>query len=167
MTLPYPRHVPFFEMLYYGQRLGVVNDDRVAILDVKPGRVLEHHLFVDGFVRFRNFDRFALQRIVQLLRTGKEGGSSLDHAPSGLDAHGVHHQREGGEDFGDAAAVKGRADMDKVQRAKSVSFLQDSLNGRCTNIRFILFERMKTERGGLDGGCRVRHCFFGRDLFGL
>jgi hypothetical protein len=77
MALPYPRRVSFLEMRYQWQGLRVMNNDRVAILDVKPGCVLEHHLLVDGFVCFGNPDRFALQCVVQLLRASEECRSSL------------------------------------------------------------------------------------------
>jgi hypothetical protein len=158
MTLPDPGRISFLEILYQGQRLGIVNDDCIAILYVKSGRIFEHDLFVDGFIGIRNVDHFPLQCVVQLLGAGKKGRSSLNHAPSGCDAHGVEYQRERSEDFGDAAAVKRRADMNKMQRAKRVTLLEDSLDGCCANERLVLFQGMKTQRGGLDGGCRFgRH----------
>jgi hypothetical protein len=48
--------------------------------------------------------------------------------------------------------------MDKMQRAKRVTLLEDSFDGCCANERLVLFQGMKTQRGGLDGGCRFgRH----------
>jgi hypothetical protein len=54
-----------------------VNDDCIAILYVKSGRIFEHDLFVDGFIGIRNVDHFPLQCVVQLLGAGKKGRSSL------------------------------------------------------------------------------------------
>ena len=66
-------------------------------------------------------------------------------------------KRERGENFGHAAAVKRRADMDKMKGPQRLSFLQYSLDGGCTDERLIFLEGMETERAGLDGGCRFGH----------
>jgi hypothetical protein len=50
MALPYPMCISFLEVVDQRQWLGVVNDDRVGILDVKPGRILEHDPFINGFL---------------------------------------------------------------------------------------------------------------------
>src|SRR5215203_1615944 len=94
------------------------------LLEMKPERVLKYHLFVNYLLGVGKRDAFALQGIVKLFRTGEESGRALDHAPAGLDADRIHHQRQRGQDFCDAAAIEGRADVHNMLRANTISLPQ-------------------------------------------
>ena len=76
VALPYPRRVPVLEVSHQRQRLWIVDDDGVAVFDVKPGRIFEHDLLIDCLLRFGELDRFALQRVVEFFGAAEKGRRS-------------------------------------------------------------------------------------------
>src|SRR5882757_8835523 len=81
VALPDPGHRPFWEMAHQRKRLRVVHDYGVAGAQMKPGGILEHHLFVEFLLDGGDLDALALQRVMQLLRAAEEGWRSLDQVP--------------------------------------------------------------------------------------
>src|SRR5215216_3976054 len=53
VTLPQPRHLPIGKIRDKRQRLRIVDDDRVALFEVKPRCILEYDLFVYGSLGIR------------------------------------------------------------------------------------------------------------------
>jgi hypothetical protein len=92
MTLPQPRHFAIGEMVDQRQRLGIVHDDRVAIVKVKACAIFEYNLLVDCLFNVRKIDVLALQRVVKLFGAAKEAWRSLNQMPVGFDPCCVHHQ---------------------------------------------------------------------------
>src|SRR5438477_11917345 len=95
-------------MPYQGQRLRIVHDYCVALLQMDASGILKHNLFVYRRVGIGEFDLITLQGIVELLRAAEESRRTLNQMPIGFDTDRVHHQRQWRENFGDAAAIKGR-----------------------------------------------------------
>ena len=102
----------------------------------------------------------ALQRVVELLGAIEEGRRALYQVPSGFDAECVHHQRKRCQDFGDAAAIKRRADMDDMRIARVIGLSCYPLDGRRSDQRLVLLERMQAQRGFFDGRRCYRHSCF-------
>ena len=50
MALPYPRRFSIWDQADQGKRLGIVNDNRIGLLDVEPQSILERYLLVDRLV---------------------------------------------------------------------------------------------------------------------
>ena len=74
---------------------------------------------------------------MELLRAGEKRGRPLDHAPPGFDPEGIEDQRKRRQDFRDTTAIERRADVDDVQRAEAISFLQYAFGCRITDQRRI------------------------------
>jgi hypothetical protein len=60
-------------------------------------------------------DGRSLQQVVNLLGAREEILRTLNHAPTGFDAHAVHQQRQRREDLGDAAAVERGANVNHIK----------------------------------------------------
>ena len=82
-------------------------DDDVVELALEQQRVVEHLLEVGALHRRGPLERRALQRVVHLLRDAEELVAAVDHLPLGLDAEIAQQRDVGGEQLGDAAAVRG------------------------------------------------------------
>ena len=127
---------------------------------MKPGGILEYDFFVDGLLGVGEADGLALQGIVELLGAVEKGRRALDLPPSGFDAECVHRQGERRQDLGDATAVKGRVDVDHMRIARVIGLSSYPLDGRRSDQRLVLVERMQAQRGFLDGRRCYRHrCF--------
>ena len=67
MALPEPGHVAIGKMLDRRQRVRVVYDNGVAILQMQAGGIFEHDMLVDRPLGIGQRDIFTLKCIVQLL----------------------------------------------------------------------------------------------------
>jgi hypothetical protein len=139
------------------QRLRIVNDDCVAIFEMEPGCILQHDLFVYGSLCFRQTQVLTLQGVVQLLCAAEKPGCSLDEMPIRVDAHRIHHQRQGREQFGDAAAVECGTDVGDTHPADTISLPRYPFRDRRADQGFVLFDRMKAKLGPLNSGVKSRH----------
>ena len=90
MTLPDPRRTAISKVAHQGDRLRIVNDNRVVAFQVEAQGVLSNYLLVNGFFGGGQFDLRALQGVMDLLGAGEESRGSLNHMPACLDAHRVH-----------------------------------------------------------------------------
>ena len=86
---------------------------------------------------------------MNLLGDQEKGRRALNHSPAGFKADRIHQKRERCKDFGDAAPVKRRADVNAVQRANPLSLAQDAFDGCGADERFVLFETTQAQRWGL------------------
>lgn len=77
---------------------------------------------------------------MELLCADEKVRSSLDHSPARLDAHRVHEQCQRSQHFGGSAAIKGGADMNRVQTFQSCSFLKDPLDRVRPNEGRVIFD---------------------------
>jgi hypothetical protein len=151
MTLPQPRHLPIGKMRDKRQRLKIVDDDRVAFVEVKSRCVLKYHFFVYGSLGIRPTQGLTLQGVMQFLGASEKTGRALNQVPVCLDARRIHHQRQWHEEFGDAAAVERRTDVGDAHRADTFGLPGYSLRCSRADQRFVLFNRMKPKFGSLNG----------------
>ena len=93
------------------RRLWVVDHHEVVVA-FEEQRVVEHLLEVDALHCRRPLDVGALQCVVHGLRDGEELVAAVHHLPVGVDADAAEQRDVGGQQLGDAAAVRGRVDVE-------------------------------------------------------
>ena len=93
VTSPDPGH-SVFVMLYQRERLGIVNNDDVVMLQVFSFGVLEVDLLEKPLLLVVQLSRRPLKHVVYALGDVEEIGVSLDDAPAGLEPRLVHQQRK-------------------------------------------------------------------------
>jgi hypothetical protein len=126
------------------QRLRVVHDHDVMV-DMVAHRVLIADLLVYLHLEVGELDIGSLQGVVHLLGDAEEFRSALNHPPAGLDANGIHQQRQRRQNFRDAAAVIGRVYVDDVHVAEAPRLLDDALDSLRSDQRLVVLHPGKPE----------------------
>ena len=129
--------------------LRVVHHD-VVPLAFELQRVVEHALEVDALHLRRPLDVGALQRVVHGLGDREELVAAVDHLPLGVDADIAEQRDVGGEQLGDAAAVRGRVDVQHPGAARAARRARGSV--RASRAR----RRRRSRRGACRAAARVR-----------
>ena len=91
--------------------LRIVDDDEVVVA-VEQQRVVEHLLEVDALHRRGPLDVGALQAVVHGLGDREELVAAVHHLPVGVDADAAEQRDVRREQLGDAAAVRGRVEVE-------------------------------------------------------
>ena len=111
------------------RRLRVVHHD-VVVVALEEQRVVEHLLEVRALHARRPLDVGALEPVVHGLGDGEELVAAVHHLPVGVDADAAQQRHVGGEQLGDAAAVRGGVDVQHaraLQRLRQLADLVDDL----------------------------------------
>ena len=131
------------------RRLRVVDDD-VVVVALEQQRVVEHLLEVDALHRRGPLDVGALQRVVHRLGDGEELVAAVHHLPVGVDADAPEQRHVGGEQLGDAAAVRGGVEVEDPRALERLGQLADAVDRRRCR------PRPRSRRGASRAGGRGR-----------
>jgi hypothetical protein len=99
------------------ERLRVVHHDDV-VLAAELRRVVVLPLDVDGLFLGRQRVRVTLERVVDRLRHGEEGGLGHDGLPAGHEPEVAQERHHRVQDLGHAAAVRRSVDVQDAQAAQ-------------------------------------------------
>lgn len=127
--------------LNQAQRLRVMHDDDVELIEPLLGGIGVRNVAVHGHGARRELHRVAMQAVVYILGEGKELRRSIDDQPLGLNAHVIHERGQAREDLGDPAALVGRIDMQNLDAAQPARLLEYAFDGGRSDERLIAIQQ--------------------------
>ena len=134
-----------------------VVDDHEVVVAVEQQRVVEDLLEVDALHRRRPLDVGALQAVVHGLRDREELVAAVHHLPVGVDADAAQQRDVGGQQLGDAAAVRGGVEVEDPRALQRLRRARGSVRSTSTPddarvVVEVLFEQRDTVEHGVSGG---------------
>ena len=141
------------------RRLRVVDHDEVP-LALELQRVVEHAFEVDVLHVRRPLDVGALQRVVDGLGHREELVAAVDHVPFRIYSHVAQQCNMRGEQLGDAAAVRGRVEVQHPGAPQRLGQGPDPLEGSGFDdvgvvVEMLVEQRHAFEQLGLPGATRT------------
>ena len=96
--------------------------------------------FIKLFLKFCQIDFIPLNGIMKFLGHAEKVGTTLDHAPAGLDSDRVHEQGQRAQQFSHTTAIIRRIHVCDMQRTQRVGFFLDALDNVRINKFFIIID---------------------------
>ena len=139
----------------HGCRLRVVDDHEVVVA-FEQQRVVEDLLQVDALHCRSPVDVGALQAVVHGFRDREELVAAVHHLPVGVDADAAEQGDVGRQQLGDAAAVRGRVEVEHPRLTQGCGELADPFDDIAPDdarvVVEVLFEQRDTVEHGVSGG---------------
>ena len=140
-----------------------VVDDHEVVVAFEQQRVVEDLLEVDALHRRRPLDVGALQAVVDGLRDGEELVAAVHHLPVGIDADAAEQGDVGGEQLGDAAAVRGGVEVEHPRPRRGCGELADPFDDIAPDDARVVVEVLFEQRDAVEHGA-LRWCTSGAGI---